>query len=412
MSVPTSIQEVVSSGLCTGCGLCESVAGHEHVRMGISLLGHSRPYVPEPLPRALEERALASCPGVRVDGPGRPPGVDVHPVWGPVRELHRSWAADPAVRFKAAAGGTLSTLGRYLLASGEVDAVLHVRAREDRAWLTEGVVSRTEEEVVSGAQSRYGPSAPLVHVRRLLDEGVRFALIAKPCDISAVRRLAKVDPRVDEQIAYLLTIFCGGVHGAHIPQAIIRYHDLDESEIGVFRYRGEGWPGALSVQTHAGERHEMTYLGGWTNKPYSYDMQFRCKICPDAVGEVADISVPDGWVLKDGKPCYDEAPGRNVAVVRTERGQRLLHAAVAAGYLELAPMTMAELDPMHANHPDRKLGGPVQVLALRLTRQKRLVATGYRPWSTLRRAGVRVAWQQFSGTLRRIARRDNREPLI
>jgi coenzyme F420 hydrogenase subunit beta len=192
----------------------------------------------------------------------------------------------------------------------------------------------------------------------------------------------------------------------------MRYHDFDESEVGVFRYRGEGWPGSLSVETRSGARKDLTYTESFTNKPYAYDLQFRCKICPDAIGEVADVAVPDGWIIKDGKPSYDEAPGRNIAVVRTERGQRLLHAAVAAGYLELAQMTMEELDPMHSDHPNRKLGWPAQVLALRVTRQRRLASPGYRPIMTLRRAGLGVLWRQFAGTLRRIARGDNREPLI
>jgi coenzyme F420 hydrogenase subunit beta len=141
-------------------------------------------------------------------------------------------------------------------------------------------------------------------------------------------------------------------------------------------------------------------------------MQFRCKICPDAVGEVADLSVPDGWVLRDGRPVHDEAPGTNLAVVRTERGRTLLARAVAAGYLELAPVTLEELERMHGNHPDRKVGGPVQLFALRLSRQPRLRARGYRPVAALRHAGPRVLWKQFTGTLRRIRHRDNREPAI
>ena len=59
----------------------------------------------------------------------------------------------------------------------------------DRPLETVAQISRTRAEVLAGAQSRYGPAAPLVHVHRLLDEGGRFAIVAKPCDISAVRAL-------------------------------------------------------------------------------------------------------------------------------------------------------------------------------------------------------------------------------
>lgn len=409
---PRDVAEIVQSGLCTGCGLCASLAGPDSIRMGLNIRGHMRPLVVGPVDDDVNRAVLATCPGVRVTGPGRPKGAVTHPTWGPIRALHRAWSQEPQVRHKAAAGGTLTALGRYLLTSGEVEAVLHVRARSDKPWLTEAIVSRTPESVLSGAQSRYGPSSPLVHVRRLLDEGIRFAVIAKPCDISALRALARIDPRVDTQIPYLLTIFCGGVHHAHIPRAIIRHHGLDESEVSVFRYRGEGWPGPLRVETHDGRRYDMTYQGAWLNRPWTYDMQFRCKICPDAVGEVADVSVPDGWILRDGKPVYDEAPGTNVAVVRTPRGRQLIARAVAAGFLELAPMSMAELEQMHGNHPARKLGGPAHIVALWAARQTTLTMRGYRTWSTLRHAGVRLTWKQFAGTLRRIIRGDNKEPAI
>ena len=37
-----------------------------------------------------------------------------------------------------------------------------------------------------------------------------FALIAKPCDIAAVRNLARIDSRVDRYLRYALTFVCGG----------------------------------------------------------------------------------------------------------------------------------------------------------------------------------------------------------
>ena len=52
--------------------------------------------------------------------------------------------------------------------------------------------------MLEGAGSRYGPAATLVDFGDILDRGEPFALNAKPCDITAVRNLARLDPRVDE----------------------------------------------------------------------------------------------------------------------------------------------------------------------------------------------------------------------
>ncbi len=104
------------------------------------------------------------------------------------------------MRHRAAAGGGMTALGCYLLESGAVDAVLHVKTSVDDPMLTDAQVSTNPAEIVSGAQSRYGPAAQLLHVHRLLDEGRIFAVMAKPCDIAAIRNLARIDARVEAQI--------------------------------------------------------------------------------------------------------------------------------------------------------------------------------------------------------------------
>ncbi len=410
---PETVPEIVSNGLCSGCGLCASIAGEGSISMGINLNGNMRPLLTGELDADTNAKILSVCPGVSVTGPGNAPGVPVHPTWGPVTELHRTWAVDESVRFRAAAGGTLTALGRYLLDTGEVEAVVHVRTSTEVPWLTEAAVSRTADEMLAGAQSRYGPAAPLVHVAQLLDSGTRFAVVAKPCDISAIRALGRTDPRVEAQIPYLLTIFCGGIHHAHLPKAMIRHRGVRESEVEVFQYRGEGWPGPTRVRTKDGVDHDMTYRQTWLEPaPWRYELQFRCKICPDAIGEVADVSAPDGWVLKDGRPIHEEAPGVNACLVRTERGRELVHRAVEAGYLAKAPLSFDEVDQMHINHPPRKLGWPGTQLALAVLRQPRLRIKGYRPLITLRAAGFKLEWKQFSGMIRRVVRRDNRESAL
>ena len=42
-----------------------------------------------------------------------------------------------------------------------------------------------------------------------------------------MRSLGRVDPRVDQQVRYLLTIFCGGVHNEKVPLQIIRHHGVE-----------------------------------------------------------------------------------------------------------------------------------------------------------------------------------------
>ncbi len=410
------LESVVRHGLCAGCGICESMLGREHVEMRLTSFGQIRPRVKGPLDRAKLDQVLDVCPGLNVTGPapfGHGEEGTLDPVWGPVKSLHRVWAADEAIRFHAAAGGSLTALGRYLLLSGEVEAILHVAASTSQPALTDAHVSYTIEDVAAGAQSRYGPAAPLVHVNALLDRGLRFAVIAKPCDIAAIRNLGRIDARVKTQIPYCLTIFCGGVPTVHTAHRIAAYQGVAPNELGVFRWRGNGWPGPTHIETKDGRAFELSYDKVWydSSVPWTYDIQFRCKICPDAIGELADVACPDGWVMENGKPIHREAPGVNIAVARTEAGRGLVQRAAAAGEICLAPFDLPSLHAMHSDHLERKLGFPARNLGLALSGQPRLRARRFRALAAFLRAGFIGNWKAFWGALRRGRAGANREPL-
>ena len=412
MSRAGDLESIVANGLCLGCGLCASLAGGERIEMAITSFGQIRPQARQVLSPALTAGILQVCPGVRLTGPERDEGV-MHPIWGPMGELYRGWAADEAIRFRAAAGGMLTALGVHLIRSGKVDAVLHVKASTADPVLTDAWVSTTVAEVIAGAQSRYGPAAPLVHVHRLLAEGKRFAVIGKPCDCSAIRNLAATDPRVREQIPYLLTLFCGGVPTTHMAHKFAAAQGLTPEQIALFRWRGEGWPGMTHIRSTDGRVFEIDYDTAWFDPtvPWTYDMQFRCKICPDAIGEAADVSCPDGWVMEDGKPIHREAPGVNVVLPRTAAGRRLIAEAAAAGDIHLEPFTLTELDLMHADHYQRKLENPGRLLGLAIADVPRPRIRRYRLLPTLLRAGLALTWREFLGSFRRLRRGANREPL-
>jgi coenzyme F420 hydrogenase subunit beta len=380
--------------------------------MQVTRYGQIRPRARGKLDAATLEGIQSICPGIRVTG-AVAPARTMHPVWGPIRSLHRGWATDEAVRFRSAAGGSMTALGCFLLETGRVDSILHVRASSAKPLQTDAQVSTTAEEVKSGAQSRYGPAAPLVHVHRLLDEGRRFALLGKPCDVAAIRNLARIDPRVEEQIPYCLTIFCGGIPTLHTARKIAAHHGVPEDEVEVFRWRGNGWPGPTHVEAHDGRSYDLSYDQTWfdPSRPWSYDIQFRCKICPDAIGELADVSCPDGWVMDGGRPIHEEAPGVNLLIARTERGERLVADAAAAGAIELAPFAIDQLDAMHGDHLPRKLENPARIAALRIMGEPTPFFSRFRSWRMIWRAGFWRSFRAFSATKRRIRAGANREPL-
>ncbi len=373
-----SITQVVANDLCIGCGLCQALAGDTPdatVTMTMTGAGSLRPTPPDGLRPEDERRILTACPGV-VAAARDHDAPDTDPVWGRYRSMVLGWAGDRSVRHRASTGGVLTALGQHALRSGRVAAVLHVGPDPARPTRTRAVLSETVDEVLANSGSRYGPTAPLTELGTALDRGQPFAVIAKPCDLGAIDRLATIDDRVDRLCTVRLAMVCGGQSRATKTSALLDRFGVTEAEVAELRYRGDGNPGPTRVRTSDGRIHQTTYLDLWADEA-GWDLETRCKLCPDALGECADVVAADAW---PGGAPIGEDEGSNAVVVRTEGGAALVDEAVAAGSLVLGdPLTPAELDHFQPHQVARK-----EALA---TRYEGMAAAGVPPIVT---KGLRI----------------------
>jgi coenzyme F420 hydrogenase subunit beta len=382
---PLPLEEIVEGGLCIGCGLCQALAGADKIQIILTPEGRERPVARQPLDESTLERINAVCPGTRVEGaaraegvthvegasgaegavraedsatveqaaraggPGRVAGTAVRTtnsramhdlVWGPAQRLAIGYAADPHVRYRASTGGVLTALGQFLLASGRAKFVLHVAASGKEPMRTERALSFDAASVLEGAGSRYGPAAPLIDFTALLDRAEPFALIAKPCDIAAVRNLARIDPRVNRYLRYALTFVCGGASDLTKSEEVVSEYGIRPDELSLFSYRGYGCPGPTRLTTKDGRSFELSYQEMWADEA-TWRIQPRCKICPDAIGESADLAASDVW--PGGGPTGEDE-GFNGIIVRTARGLELYEAALAAGAIVVEPRDVSFRD--------------------------------------------------------------------
>ncbi|MET1029050.1 MAG: Coenzyme F420 hydrogenase/dehydrogenase, beta subunit C-terminal domain [Dongiaceae bacterium] len=329
-----TVEEIVENGLCIGCGLCTGLADRGQISLVMTPEGRERPIVNCPLTQSQLDRINAVCPGTRIGGadPATQSDAARHDVvWGAAERLTIGYAGDPAVRYRASTGGVLTALGQFLLTSGRVKFILHVSASKTQPMRSEQRLSFDTASVMEGAGSRYGPAAPLVDFNEILERKEPFALIAKPCDITAVRNLARLDPRVDQYMRYALTLVCGGASDLTKSEEILQQFAMREEELTLFRYRGNGNPGLTRIETTDGRTAEITYQQMWEDEA-KWMIQPRCKICADAIGEGADIAASDVW--PGGGPTGED-DGFNGILVRTQRGRELYDAAVEAGALTI-----------------------------------------------------------------------------
>ncbi|MET4697648.1 coenzyme F420 hydrogenase subunit beta [Constrictibacter sp. MBR-5] len=402
MSRLRSLDALVASGLCAGCGLCAAMV--PSVAMRISVRGFARPAVGD-LSETELARVLAVCPGANLDGP--PAAPSTHAVWGPMQALHRAWATDPGVRHAGASGGVITALCTHLLATGAVDAVLHVGSEAHAPLRTVPRVSTTAAQLVDRAGSRYAPSPVLAGLDDALARHGRIAVVGKPCDIAALRRHVATDPSLPTRIPWMLSFFCAGVPSLVGTEILVRRMGLDPATLTGLRYRGRGWPGRMAATTADGRTASMSYTDSWGGELHRH-LQFRCKICPDGTGEHADIAAADAWLTCDGYPDFAERDGISAVLARTEHGAALLAAAVAAGAIQTAPLLPAELMAMQPYQVRRKRVLLGRLAALRLLGQRLPRYRELRLWRNALRGG-RALLRDLAGTGLRVLQGRHRE---
>ena len=370
----TTVAQVVENDLCIGCGLCSTVT-LGRVPMVMNSAGGLRPDPASGFTPDEESAIVAACPGLVAEA--RPePASEVDLIWGAHRAMFRAWAADPDVRHRAASGGVLTALACHLLDEGTVSAILHVGADPYQPMRNRWVLSTDAASVLDNTASRYGPTSPLAGLGVALERGEPFALVAKPCDLGALHRYARIEPRVGELCIARLAMVCGGQSRLSKSWAVLNDFGLDESEVALFRYRGHGNPGRTRVETHDGRSFQKSYLELWEDEA-GWNLETRCKLCPDALGEAADLVAGDAW--PGGAPTADDE-GFNAVIVRSEVGEQMVAGASAAGRLTIGDtITPRQFDDLQPHQIRKKVAmvaryqglidvgvGPVETIGLRL----------------------------------------------
>jgi coenzyme F420 hydrogenase subunit beta len=329
---------VVRDGLCSGCGACVQLG----TGLGMALVdGFSRP-----LPIAGAPASAASphfdrvCPGRTVVGP-RPAGSRSHPTMGPVVTAVQGWATDAELRHRGSSGGVLSALTAWLVESGRARSVVGAAADPATPTRTVTVQITSRQEALAAAGSRYGPVS---NAAAALVGQADTVFIGKPCEVDGVRALAEVQAKA---APLLLSFFCAGTPNQAATDALVA-ELAGQARPTAMWYRGRGWPGRFTVVTAEGGEVGLGYDESW-GRVLGRATQWRCKLCPDGVGDSADLVAADFWQTDErGYPSFAEGDGVSAILARTRRGAEVLAEAVAAGVLETQAL---DVDALAAVQP-------------------------------------------------------------
>lgn len=330
-----SIQWVFESGLCVQCGTCAAVCSRSAIQMKWdSRQGYELTVEPERC-NACGLCELV-CPGAAVDfvqlGEKFLDGDRDDPRLGRFLTCHVGHASDEEIRWDAASGGIVTALLVAGLRKGLFDGALVTQMNPESPLEPMPILATTEGEIKAAAGSKYCPVAANVRLREILDADGRFAVVGLPCHIHGLRMAQARIPKLRTKVVVCISLFCGLNMSPLGTRVALDRRQVPVDQVTELRYRGEGWPGALQVQLRDAQTYREDLYSYFDRSFSAYEM-YRCTLCSDAFGELADISCGDAWL-----PEYmaNDEQGTSVVIVRDTRGEALLTSLSQA--VELAPL--------------------------------------------------------------------------
>jgi len=325
-------EEVVTTGLCTGCAACVIVCPHD-------VLGYRddsgiyKPFQTEegfgPSDCSHGQKGCTSC--TRACPRFRNWETDIDEfLFGRVREVDEpsgvckdivlARATDPVLQEVGQDGGLVSAILLYALENDLIDAALASYLEGDGStWKAIPGVVRTKADIIATAGSRYTYSANTLAYADAVESGAeRIALVGMSCQSSAVpmmkqRKVGKVARRFVLNIGLL----CSKTFDDAIFEELFEAkYGLKKSEMKKMNIKG-----VFQIWMKNGDYHEVPLkeCHAWTRE--------GCNFCPDFAAEHADISTGGIGAFNDW----------TLTIVRTDIGREIMDGMLAAGWIDVRP---------------------------------------------------------------------------
>ncbi|WP_223816147.1 Coenzyme F420 hydrogenase/dehydrogenase, beta subunit C-terminal domain [Adhaeribacter rhizoryzae] len=347
MTEPLSPKDIVTSGLCIGCGSCVAQANLPDTHMAFDAYGELKPSGVPAWYRRPSDSFTRTCPFSPAAKNEDYLATNLYPLAkhqdaaiGRFQTAYVGYVAEEEYRLQGSSGGMVTWVATELLRQGLIDGVAHVIAtkepqKEGRYFRYR--ISRTVAQVQEGAKSRYYPIELSEILQTIREVPGRYAVVGVPCFIKAVQLLRNEDPLFRERIRFTLGLFCGHMKSARFVESFawqmkVPVHQIEQVE---FRHkdpnRPANWYNAqLTLRDGSTINRDWWHLkdGDWGAGFY---MNSACNFCDDVVAETADISFGDAWV----EPYSSDGKGTNVVVVRSTVVEELVENAIQEGRLQL-----------------------------------------------------------------------------
>lgn len=320
-----NISSIVKKGMCIGCGACFVSCKNNYIKMDHS--GESN--IP-----IINERKCNSCGICRKVCPA----LDFNKLvmegsfLGNIKQIYIGHSKNYKIRYHSSSGGVATNIALFLLENGYIDGVICTIESDNNPLDNETIIARNTKEIIQAKGSKYYPTSPCMKLKDIINQKGKFLFIGKGCDIEGLEKLKKKFPILEEKIFLSLGIFCDHQPSRNAAIYLLKKNKINPSDVEKICYRGNGWPGYLSILSENGHLKKIPYNIAWSR--FLAKPKFvlpRCRLCFKGFAEFSDISLGDPWVLQDSL----EAIGESLIVTRSELGERIIKEMYLGDFIKI-----------------------------------------------------------------------------
>jgi coenzyme F420 hydrogenase subunit beta len=325
-------EEVINSGLCTGCAGCVVACPHDVIGYNHEEGGYRPFHIEEdlgPTNCGHGEKGCTSCTRACPRFREWEPQADTH-LFGKVREPDQMYgqyqqlllcrASDDTVHKVGQDGGFVSAMLIWLFENDYIDGALASFLDGDgSSWQAKPGIAHNKEEILASAGSRYTYSANTLAFKQAEEEGLkRLAFVGMGCQTSVPpvmwsRKIGKVS----KPFLFNIGLLCSKTFDDAIFEELFwAKYGLKKEEMVKMNIKG-----AFQIWMKDGSFHEIDLkeCHKWTRE--------GCKTCPDFAAEHADIST--GGIGEDND--------WTLCVVRTDLGREVMDRMIKSGAIIARP---------------------------------------------------------------------------
>ncbi|PBJ06970.1 Coenzyme F420 hydrogenase/dehydrogenase, beta subunit C-terminal domain [Pseudomonas sp. ACN5] len=396
-----TLKKIIEDNHCIGCGLCKSISPAQ-INFSENSHGFLEPSLLENLPHNAEAFISEFCPGSNIDISLAPENKEDY-MWGRIKKIGKAYSTSSNTRLAGSSGGVITEISAYLLAKGIVDSVYHLKSPDEGPFTFTPGISNSDDEIKKSVGSKYTASPTLLRINELLESEStkKWAVVAKPCEISAARRMVRSAKHLDENNFVFISFFCAGLPSISANKKLSSKIGIPPEDVSSIIYRGNGCPGNTIITSNTGRQASTTYKEAWGNT-LGRDIHPRCKICPDGIGLDADLVCADAWDMDDsGYPSFSENEGFSLVISRTNKASAFLNGMIADDKISWAPYESSNIQYAQPSQFYRRTTLVSRILALKFLMKSppKILGTGVS--KIIFAAGLLTNIKAFAGMVKR-----------